>query len=123
MVLGELLVDIRHQTARVTEGVALIHVVVQELLVALGVLRGAHVGRGEDLGGFVDLDVGAGADPRLEGAVRKLATLRGAAVGELVDAVVEGDDDGGARTVERDEGRALVAAGGAEQTVSTGTGR
>ena len=122
LVLGELLVHIRDEAARVAERVAFVHVVVQQLLVAFGVLRGAHVRRREDLGGFVDLNVHAGADPRLEGAVRKLATLRRAAVGEFVDAVVEGDDDGGTRTVKRDERRALVAAGGTEQTVGASPG-
>jgi len=117
LVLRELLVHVRDQAARVTQRVAVIHVVIEQVLVTLGVLRGAHVGRGEDLGRFVDRNLRAGANPRFKGTVRKLATLRRATIGEFIDAVVEGDNDSRTRAVKRDERRALVATGGTDQTI------
>mmetsp|Transcript_67951 Transcript_67951/g.210075 ORF Transcript_67951/g.210075 Transcript_67951/m.210075 type:complete len:402 (+) Transcript_67951:104-1309(+) len=104
LLLCELLADIRHETAGVAEGVAVRHVVVDELGVALDLLRGAHVRRRKDLAVLADLDLLAGADP-----------LVPRAQGELVDAVVHGHEDRGPRPVERHEAHDLVAARGADE--------
>eukprot|EP00982_Pelagococcus_subviridis_P004431 29185-Pelagococcus_subviridis.AAC.2 len=82
----------------------------------------AHVRRGEDLAVLVDLDLLPGADPRLEGAVRELAPVGGAPVGELVHAVVEADENRRARAVDGDECRDLVAPGRADESVRAGAG-
>ena len=79
--------------------------VLDEIGVLGQVLRRAHVGRRKDLGLLRDLDTVARAEPAVDTV---------GAVGELVDAVVERDEDGGARPVQSDERRDLVAAGGAE---------
>mmetsp|Transcript_109160 Transcript_109160/g.352405 ORF Transcript_109160/g.352405 Transcript_109160/m.352405 type:complete len:300 (+) Transcript_109160:96-995(+) len=102
--LGELLADVGHEATRVAEGVAVRHVVVDELRVAVHLLCGAHVCRCEDLAVLLDLDLLAGADPLVPGAQ-----------GELVDAVVHGHEDGGAGPVERHEAHDLVAASGTQE--------
>mmetsp|Transcript_70984 Transcript_70984/g.152966 ORF Transcript_70984/g.152966 Transcript_70984/m.152966 type:complete len:436 (-) Transcript_70984:43-1350(-) len=102
--LGELLAHVRHEAAGVAEGVLVLHVVVQEVLVALDLLRGAHVRRREDLGLLLDHDLVAGADP-----------LVARAEGELVDAVVQGHEAGGAGAVQDHEAHHLVAARGANE--------
>jgi hypothetical protein len=72
---------------------------------------------GEDARVGVDLDLLAGADPRLEGAVGELASVGGASVGELVDAVVEAHEHGGARAVDGDERGDLITSGRADHAV------
>mmetsp|Transcript_35813 Transcript_35813/g.89398 ORF Transcript_35813/g.89398 Transcript_35813/m.89398 type:complete len:251 (-) Transcript_35813:595-1347(-) len=116
-VLSELLVHIRHQAAGVTQSVLVVDVVVHQFLVPRELGAGAHVGGGEDARVLVNGDLFAGADPRLECAVRELAALRGAPVGELVHAVVQANKHCGARTIEGDERGDLVAARGADESV------
>mmetsp|Transcript_17190 Transcript_17190/g.53440 ORF Transcript_17190/g.53440 Transcript_17190/m.53440 type:complete len:268 (+) Transcript_17190:1064-1867(+) len=77
---------------------------VDELLVAVNVLRCAEVGGREDLRLRRNLDVGARADP--------LVPLRER---ELGDAVVERDEHSRARAVQRDDGSDLVAASRADE--------
>mmetsp|Transcript_5355 Transcript_5355/g.16214 ORF Transcript_5355/g.16214 Transcript_5355/m.16214 type:complete len:390 (-) Transcript_5355:140-1309(-) len=110
LLLGELLVNVGDQAARVAKRVSLLHVVVDEVLVALEVLSGAHVRRGEDLAVRGNLDALPRADP-----VGDFLLLDRCAVGELVDAIVESDEDGSARPVEGDNRGDLVAAGRADE--------
>mmetsp|Transcript_5243 Transcript_5243/g.21616 ORF Transcript_5243/g.21616 Transcript_5243/m.21616 type:complete len:463 (-) Transcript_5243:14-1402(-) len=107
LLLGKLLVHVGHEAARVAQRVAVLHVVVEEVLVAGEVLRGAHVGRREDLAVGRDGDLLARADP--------IGFLALGAVRELVDAVVERDEHRRARAVERDDRRLLVAARRADE--------
>mmetsp|Transcript_22581 Transcript_22581/g.55772 ORF Transcript_22581/g.55772 Transcript_22581/m.55772 type:complete len:364 (-) Transcript_22581:126-1217(-) len=116
-VLGELLVHVGHQAAGVAQRVLAVDVEVHQRLVARHLLPGAHVGRTEDLGVRLDLDLLAGADPGLERAVGQLAPLGRAAVAELVHAVVQRHQHGGAGAVQGDERRDLVAPRGAQQAV------
>mmetsp|Transcript_920 Transcript_920/g.2132 ORF Transcript_920/g.2132 Transcript_920/m.2132 type:complete len:446 (+) Transcript_920:94-1431(+) len=120
LALGELLVHVRHQATSVAQGELVIHVVVKQLLVALHLLGGAHVGRGEDLAVGADLDVEAAADPGGKGAIRQLAALGGAPVAELVHSVIQADQHGGARAVQGHEGGDLVATGGAQEAIGAG---
>lgn len=68
----------------------------------------------EDFGGFVDFNVYVGVDLWFEGVVWKLVIFRRVVVGEFVDVVVEGDDDGGMWIVKCDERCVLVVVGGIE---------
>mmetsp|Transcript_1837 Transcript_1837/g.5492 ORF Transcript_1837/g.5492 Transcript_1837/m.5492 type:complete len:447 (-) Transcript_1837:2-1342(-) len=104
--LGELLADVGHQPAAEAERVPLVEPVVDKLAVA-----GQLVPRGAQVGGREDPRLGRDPHPlpRAQPTVRAAHPER-----ELVDAVVEGDKDGGARPVQRHEGRLLVAACRAE---------
>mmetsp|Transcript_55359 Transcript_55359/g.154255 ORF Transcript_55359/g.154255 Transcript_55359/m.154255 type:complete len:243 (-) Transcript_55359:413-1141(-) len=104
LLLGELLADVWHEATGVAERVLVLHVVVDQLAVAVHLLGGAEVRRGEDLAVLLDLDLLAGADPLVAGAA-----------GEFVHAVVQGDEGGCARAVEHHEAHHLVAARGAKQ--------
>mmetsp|Transcript_15270 Transcript_15270/g.41016 ORF Transcript_15270/g.41016 Transcript_15270/m.41016 type:complete len:278 (-) Transcript_15270:526-1359(-) len=104
LLLGELLVHVGHEAAGVAEGVAVLHPVVEEALVAGEVLGRAHVGGREDLGVLADLDLGAGRDP-----------LVALTESELVGAVIECDKDGSAGAIEGNEGGDLVTASRAQK--------
>mmetsp|Transcript_26395 Transcript_26395/g.73777 ORF Transcript_26395/g.73777 Transcript_26395/m.73777 type:complete len:251 (-) Transcript_26395:609-1361(-) len=102
--LGELLAHVWYQAAGIAKGVPVGHVVIDQLVVALNLLRGAHVRGRENLALFLDLDLLARADP-----------LVAWAEGELVDAVVTGHEDRRPGPVKSHEAHDLVPASGPEE--------
>mmetsp|Transcript_14116 Transcript_14116/g.32575 ORF Transcript_14116/g.32575 Transcript_14116/m.32575 type:complete len:356 (+) Transcript_14116:1276-2343(+) len=103
--LGEVLVDIWHKSARVAEGVTLLHPVLDKSIVASILLAATQVGRGEDLGVLLDLDLLARCDP-----------LVASSTGELVHAVIASHEGGGSRSIEDDNGGDLVTASSTEHS-------
>mmetsp|Transcript_9052 Transcript_9052/g.30179 ORF Transcript_9052/g.30179 Transcript_9052/m.30179 type:complete len:371 (-) Transcript_9052:149-1261(-) len=101
--LGEVLVDVGDKSARVAEGVTLLHPVLHKGIVSSVLLAAAQVGRREDLRVLLDLDLLAGGDP-----------LVASSAGELVHTIIASDEGGGPGSVEHDDGSNLVTAGGAE---------
>jgi sedoheptulose-bisphosphatase len=118
--LGELLVDIRDKTSGVSKSVSVVHEVVNELLVSWNILCSTKIGRREDLGIFADLDLVLGADPRFPGSVRKLASFRGASIGEFVGTIVKGNQDSGTGSVKGNKRGDLVTSLGSQKTSGLG---
>jgi len=118
--LGELLVYIRDKSSRVTKSVTVSHVVVNELLVSRNVLCSTKVSRGEDLAVRGDLDVTAGADPWFPGSIRKLTSLRGTSVRELVGSIIKSNKNSGTGSVDSNEGGNLVTSSSSDKSGGLG---
>mmetsp|Transcript_14119 Transcript_14119/g.39008 ORF Transcript_14119/g.39008 Transcript_14119/m.39008 type:complete len:350 (-) Transcript_14119:284-1333(-) len=120
LLLGELLVDIRDKTTRVSECVTVFHEMVNQLLVSGQVLGGTQVGRGKDLAVRADFDLASGADPWLKCSIRKLASLGSASIAEFVSSIIKGNQNSGTGSVKSNQRSHLVTSLGANQTSALG---
>mmetsp|Transcript_3255 Transcript_3255/g.6095 ORF Transcript_3255/g.6095 Transcript_3255/m.6095 type:complete len:285 (-) Transcript_3255:175-1029(-) len=106
--LGKLLIHIGHKSSRITKGITISHVVVNELLVSWNILCCTEIGGGKDLAVRLDLDVGTGADPGFPSSIGKLTSFGSTSIGELIGSIIKSDENGSTRSINRHEGGYLI---------------